>query len=664
MKKQLFFLSLLLLLSPVLVAQVGINTETPNKFSELDIVNLISSDGKTIPKGILIPRMTEEERNKINLSSDSEKEQANSLLIYNTTEGCYNYYMKEDKEWKSLCGKLGKAVFTIDNCAVATFGEYKSGEATGPSHYLKMSVSVHKPGSYSISATATNPANNNGYFFTTDGEFLSSGTFEIIVPAMGTPKNYTTPLKDHFTIALNGNRSNGNDPACTFEIEVKNSAIKPRYTMSCSGTKVFGEYYEEVSINDGSHYIEVVLNVEPTSYGATYEIQTNEVDGIKFYGTGQLLPQASQKVILQGTGVPFDNKDKKLYIRSNSESSSATCLATVYIIIPPKKVLSIGRHTTPGYCIGAANTVSNNMITDYKNFGTASYSIVRYAGFKNVSNAIASNVIELNLANQNLGRTVYAREGGYFNGSTGDARLATYLEGTIENGQQVHPVDIVYIGWTGLAGEVGDWVPNAAQMVILRNFLNRGGIIMCNNENINFNRAFLRGIFNKNDIDMTTGTGTNPAGSVYQIENIQTDPVLNGPFGNIAGLYWGEDASTTVWASNLPMEDVLLYSNNKNLLSSSSNPIFGAGTLFRHRTLPLIWSGDGGFTAGLNSDMGVCCYPLRTGAKQINSTSYTNHSVSRPYASNYKVSNSTFTANALAWCIKTAEEVKRANKNN
>jgi hypothetical protein len=316
--------------------------------------------------------------------------------------------------------------------------------------------------------------------------------------------------------------------------------------------------------------------------------------------------------------------------------------------------------------LGAAGTVSNKLITTRSNFGPNPGSIVRYAGFSNINDIIInSNIIEFNLANQIAGRTIYAREATYFAGQEGENYLHKYLEGFMDGGEKVTPVDIVYIGWTGVEAEVGDWTPTNSQMALLKKYLEKGGIIIVNNENINFNRTFLRGIFENDNIQMTTGLN-NPAGSVYQFENMGSDPVLNGPFGNLAGLYWGEDASTTVYASNLPLEDIVLYSNNKNLCSPVSTPTVGAATLFRHRTLPFIWSGDGGFTSGNNADAVMTYYPFKTGTKTISGSSYTNYPVSKhPYGSAapyFPVLNSTFTANALAWCIKTAEEVKRSKR--
>lgn len=80
-------------------SQVGINTENPNSLAELDIVNIVNQ-GIVIPKGVMVPRMSEVDRNRINTSDPSY---ANGLWIYNTDENCFNYFSGATNRWKSVC---------------------------------------------------------------------------------------------------------------------------------------------------------------------------------------------------------------------------------------------------------------------------------------------------------------------------------------------------------------------------------------------------------------------------------------------------------------------------------------------------------------------------------------------------------------------------------
>lgn len=623
-------------------AQVGINTVNPNALTELDVHNVVNGTD-TIPKGISIPRLRTAQRDLIDVSDTNL---GNGVMIYNIDEDCYNYYNKLEGEWKSICGKIGKAIFTIDCSNLKISGEYKNGQELGGENFLSINVTVTKVGSYSITATTTDPANDNGYYFSTSGEFLSTGTYTIKVPSMGTPINFTTPNFDNFTVSLNAVSTNGTQSACTFNIEVKNSAIQPRYTMSCSGTKIYGEYYEDVELTT-ANYIEVILNVEPSSYGATYELETSLVDGIQFKGSG-VLNTSSQVARLYGEGTPYASTDKRVYIKSNSISSTATCMTTVYIIIPQKRVMTIGTNSAYGYNLGRVDGASNTMITDPNNFGSHPHSIVRYSGFTNSGTAYNSNRVT---SGNNAGNII-AFWASDLNSAASDAMFSNYLKGI--NGYD--KVDIVTIGynWDGIND-------NKAQSLV--DFLNTGGILLMFCEEATSNRTFLRKLFNKPDIDITTG---GPAGSIYRYASI-TDPILNGPFGNLTSLTWGEDASSTQFATNLPLEEVTLYSSNQNIsgAGASSTLVENSATAFRHNTLPFVWVGDGGFNSN-NATTGkstIC--PFKMTSKIINGHVYENFPYYRAQfgptsaTQTWNAYNTIFTANAIAWCIKRAEELKR-----
>ena len=170
MKK--FYLVLLSLISSVILqAQVGINTENPHRLTELDVKNIVNGSD-TIPKGILVPRLRTEQRDQMVIADVKDD---NGILIYNIDEDCYNYYNRLEKEWKSICGKASKAVFTMDCSKVSVSGEYKNGVETGSANFISVTVDVTKRGTYSISATITDPNKENGYFFTASGEFRRGG---------------------------------------------------------------------------------------------------------------------------------------------------------------------------------------------------------------------------------------------------------------------------------------------------------------------------------------------------------------------------------------------------------------------------------------------------------------------------------------------------------
>lgn len=141
-------------------------------------------------------------------------------MIYNIEADSDNYYNLIDREWKSIRTKIKKAAFKMCCNAIKVAGEYKSGQQLCQFNYLSAKVEVSIPGAFSIRATTTDPTKENGYYFTTFGEFLSIGIYTILVPGMGRPLKHTTPHFDNFTLILNGDMSTS-----SFDVEVKSSAF-------------------------------------------------------------------------------------------------------------------------------------------------------------------------------------------------------------------------------------------------------------------------------------------------------------------------------------------------------------------------------------------------------------------------------------------------------
>lgn len=88
MKKVLLLCFFVLSTISLSFSQVGINTEEPNKLAELDIMAGTDSIGELVPRGILVPRLTQIQRDRIDVST---LDVANGLLIYNIDEDCFNY---------------------------------------------------------------------------------------------------------------------------------------------------------------------------------------------------------------------------------------------------------------------------------------------------------------------------------------------------------------------------------------------------------------------------------------------------------------------------------------------------------------------------------------------------------------------------------------------
>ena len=579
MKLCLFFVfSMMTLISGY--AQVGINTENPD---EKAILEIVSSS-----KGVLVPRMTEAERDLINPTETNQQ----SLLIFNTDEDCFNYWHKIDKEWKSVCGKIGKAEFEITNCeAVTVSGQYLSVAALTPANYITVPVKVTKVGTYTITAM---PEPANGYYFTTSGEFLATGNYNIIVPGAGTPVKPQEAPGNEVKIHLNDVAS-----GCSVYIPIEDSSVKPLYTMACSATIVNGVYKINTPLTN-ANTITMTLTVDPAATGASYIITTNTVDGISFSGSGILIGGTNQTVTLQGTGTPTSMDTKRMTITSNSKSDVTTCSAMVTMAYTKKKILSIGTYANSyGYNF-SGTAYSNQLLTTQSNFGTQANSLIKAEGFDFISPGdFAPNITQLqNALNQNP--------------------------------------DIIILGvW---------WDPSVAMADLLVNYLANGGVMLAFMEEAGGTRILQR-LFANTSI---AGTLVNAAGAVYQYP-FTNDEILNGPFGDIRGLQWGEDASQTRAMYNLPTSEITIYSNDQDI----SYPTAGTGavTAFKHNSLNLIFVSDGGFNSGTNNlpnDVLACPFNLSASKLPTYKSNYGRNK-------KYNVYNSVFTANALAWAIKTAQ---------
>lgn len=564
-------------------AQVGINTEDPD---EKAILEIVSSD-----KGMLIPRMTEAQRDSIKPTTTNQQ----SLLIFNTDEDCFNYWHKIEKEWKSICGKIGKAEFEIIDCnAVTVSGQYLSATALTPLNYITIPIRVTKVGTYTITAM---PEPSNGYYFTISGEFLATGDYSLIVPGAGTPATPTPTgnIGNEVKIALNDILS-----GCSIFIPIEDSSIKPLYSMTCSNTIVNGVYKINTPLNS-SNTITMTLAVDPAASGASYIITTNTVDGISFSGSGILIGGTNQTVTLQGTGTPTSMNPKNLIISSNSKSDATTCSATITIAYTRKKILSIGTYANSyGYNF-SGTAYSNQMIKSQANFGTQENSKIKAEGFDFISPGDFAPTL---------------------------AQLQTALD--------QNPDFIIMGVW---------WNPTVAMADLLVNYLANGGIILAFMEEAGGTRILQR-LFANSSI---SGTLVNAAGAVYQYPFIN-DEILNGPFGDIRGLQWGEDASQTRAMYNLPINGITIYSNDQDI--SAGNNGTGGITAFKHNSLNFIFVADGGFNSAANNDplsATICPFNIDANKYPIAKANYGRG------ATKFSVYNSIFTANAIAWAIKTAQ---------
>ncbi|WP_236263853.1 hypothetical protein [Dysgonomonas sp. Marseille-P4677] len=292
------------------------------------------------------------------------------LLVYNLIENeekelCIGLNQWNGKEWNCFQTKMGNAIADIKDCNTLKFkGQYQNDVALNSSNYLTIDLTVTKAGAYTITAIS-DP--ENGYYFTLTGVFLTTGDYTITVPGAGTPINHTegTP-GDLMKITFNGKVLDSCDP---LYVQVEDSSKKPLFVMNCALTKVRGVYKIDTPLDPATNYIEMTLNVDLAGIGATYIIETNTVDGIYFKGQG-LLSSTTQNIKLIGYGTPNSLNDKKFTITSNSKKTTATCEATVIMVIPKKRMLVLGTAATYGWVPGTSGVGSYEVLMSDNNFGT------------------------------------------------------------------------------------------------------------------------------------------------------------------------------------------------------------------------------------------------------------------------------------------------------
>jgi hypothetical protein len=657
-------------------AQVTIGKLTPPDPSAA--LQVIAPD---FDKGVLVPSLTEAQR-------DAITDPADGLLIYNIDENCFNYWNLSDSVWQSLCGKEGKAQFDVSCSSVQVNGIYGDGVALNSSNFLRITVTVTKLGTYNFSAVATP---DNGYFFETSGTFYSLGTFTLTIPGTGQPVNHTqgadlvdpsddTP--DQFTLS-----SAGGGADCNFEVNVRSTSARPEYRIDCSTIEAQGDYFEDVPLSNAlgaasglPNRIKVTLtNIPSSAYGSVAILTTNTVDGFSFQGEAVLM-SSTQEVFLAGTGIPRGLNDKTFTITTNSVLSTASCQVTVSMLIPRKRLMSLGNDSEFGYNAGTVSGLNpphnfNALLTDKNNFGYNQWSILKFAGFNNVAGAGTSRnfVTTINTWNDD-DRDIVA-----MTLATWQAMSATTLHDYLTGSNGHRKIDIFLIGYTGGA----DWFRNsnagdADKCRELANFVKEGGILMICSEELNSNANFLNMMFDNPVPAISSGSGHGP-GTNYTLgfnsSNTPAgmrpyyckddDPILAGPFNNILGRNWGEDASTTRYITNLPLDSVIIYSGARGI-GSTTYPETGV-TIFRHVSYPFIFIGDGGF----NSARVRTSQSVTDNICPLTLTSITRNGRTYPSFPNFRmnfggsgnrVDNTSFTANAFAWCILQAEEYRRLHK--
>ncbi|MBF0574832.1 hypothetical protein [Dysgonomonas sp. GY617] len=589
MKKILLLLLMVFIFINTIHSQVGINTEAPNVLTELDIQNLLNGTD-TIPKGIMIPRMTEAKRNEIAIDTNT----SNSLMIYNTTEDCYNYYSKLEGEWKSLCGKLGKAQFDFDCSAIVVLGTYIEKKELTPSNRLKIFVTVTKPGSYDITGTTT-----NGYYFTTSGTFLTSGSYTVYAEGKGTP---IAPQVDIVSLSKNGESKDcGTSP-----VKVTVLTATATYSINCSSLIANGQYVKGkllVSTNT------ITLNVNVSNPGS-YNIETPLTNGIRFTASGNFAAVGTQSVTLSAVSgsSPTVNADFPITVNTDTPEGNNACTVIIPITLPPMTYAVVGTGDYSWASTQRRNALTNGGLSFGPN-GTVK--IVSFTQLWSTSNVTTA---------------------------------AGYLTGGFSGGQQ--PDVVLYFAYGAS--------PNAAITTALISYINRGGCVIYGSADNTSSAVniLINGIFGISTAQAQIAGSPTVDDNTYPIANLPNDPVINGPFGNISGRHWGEDNSSTgsVIMTALPPNSVQIASAYNPYGKATVNPEYSI--IWYNDNKNFLYFGDSVATTTTVNQQND--YPASyTSGGFPQSKFYGNYPQPSGAPSQY-VYNSALELNAVSWAIKKA----------
>jgi len=585
------------------MGQVAIGVDT---LQSVTMLNVVADD-----KGIMIPRMTLEQRNAIDTTN------ANSLMIYNTDEDCYNYYSKSNGDWQSLCGGMAKAQFTVGSCdSITVNGAYIEGNPLNGSNYLSVKVNVTKAGNYTFTATT-----ENGYGFTGSGTILDAPTTVVLlIPGQGTPKNQNQTPGDLVSFS-----SSGGDVNCT-DLRIPVLPATATYDITCGSIKANGAYVKNVMLDPTTNTLTLLVNVTSIDNGATsWTIRTNSNNGISFLGSSTFNAIGTQQVTLQGAGTPNTTDPIPLTLTANSAGGESTCNFTVTVAYPQMTIYGIGAGGTRsyyGYNPAAPLPTSIptyglgywKMMTSPNNYGLAANSTVKSQGFKFI-------------------------DGG--NDPT-PAALQSVLLGP-------NPPDIVIAGYPYTGG--GDANAPASAQILLQYLQNKGVVLFYAEAQIMVDNM-MKAVFGDNTVTAALDGGI--GGARYLMPMLPTDPIINGPFGNVGGQYWGEDASQSITVRGIQ------YNPNATIYSTYTPTATGSTpgvTAFRHNSMNFLYCGDGGFNSNGTSaaevaSQSICPLWLDANNAPIPKTSYggTGTSGTPPGP----VYNAVFSANAIAWALDRA----------
>ncbi len=515
------------------------------------------------------------------------------LIIYNLTDSkdaglYYGLNQWDGKQWVSL-QRIGEATrFAEVVCTdISVNGIYTAGTPVNPSNYIRLNLNVIEAGIYTITATS-----GNGYNFYVSGVVSNTGQMTVDMPCTGTPVASGDNNLTFTGITLTS--------GCVKTIAVALPAAA--YTIDDSSVEVNGGYAKGTPLNNTNT---IQVNIWITAPGS-YTISTPVTNGISFSQDGNFTQEqvgTLQTVVLQGSGTPTINTDFSIPVNMQSAQGSSTCHATIPIIFPAM---------TYGVIAPSGSIYSWDAPS-------------RKAALNNASNFGINGKVKI--AGLSLSWTA----------NTAEAAVTAL-------GQAEKPDIVFYSSY--------QFTTNTQLVTALTDYINAGGCVIyaTTSDNLSSNaNTLLNSLFGVNNIAIAQFSGTPSDDNDYPIANLPDDPIINGPFGNLASKYWGEDnaSSGSVIVTSLPANSVQICSASNGVAQTGINPAYSI--VWYNKTKNFVYFGDC-TGAGNNTDDGS--YPSYYDANGLPKyKAYGGGGGSRPPYP-FMTYNADLELNAVAWALK------------
>lgn len=386
---------------------------------------------------------------------------------------------------------------------------------------------------------------NNGYSFYGSGVFVETGEMHLRILGQGTPTRAGT---DNLTMT-------GMNTSCNIEIEVQEYISD--YSLVCGTAVVAGDYYKNDVLNANN---KILINVNVKGLGS-YNIYTETKNGIKFSAKGIFTSIGTQQVVLLGDGIPTVNEDFDISITTDSENESAiSCNVTIPVTLPAMTYAVIGT----GVWSWAADA--------------------RQLALSSTSGSFSpTGIVKIKSLNQLWSTDSSSAAQGYLNNGTSTG----------------YPDVILYFAYgTNPTQELTD---------ALANYINAGGCLLyaSSDNTAPYVQLLMNSIFGSGTVNVTNQTA-GPDDNVYMIKYDNSNPIINGPFGNLSGQYWGEDNTSaySIVMTNLPPNSTQI-SSAVTTTNTSLNP--GTSIIWYNQNKHFVYFGDS--TGASTSDNSTDSYP-------------------------------------------------------